>query len=205
MNTMIRLLIAAAVIGLAGAMLFPRTAHGQVTDPPITNPLAWVGRVVDVQAARACVAGWRRDTDRYGDYIRAMAFVDFSRLTATQIAAISAAFSNNDLAALATLRTVNVRDDPAVAPCLAKLNTPPPTWVVASISSGKRPAYLLGADGKRAAQSGTADVKLPNGEPMPCRCKTRSVETTSSTYCSWMMADQEIGGQKRVTLCRENK
>lgn len=210
MSTALRILFVAFVLGIVGALLFGK-AEAQVTDKPITtSPMTWAGRVVDVTPApfRACVAGWTRDTDRYGDWLLAVAFVDYSRMTATQIAAHAAAFGNGDLAALSALHTVNVsRSDPAVAPCIAKLTAPAPVWQVASLASGKRPAYLLGADGKRGAQSGTADVKLSTGEPMPCNCKVRSVETTTSTYCTWMMARQTVEPTEptRVTLCRENK
>jgi len=46
MNTMIRLLIAAAVIGLAGAILFPKTAHGQTPCPatPTCEPYTTTDR-----------------------------------------------------------------------------------------------------------------------------------------------------------------
>lgn len=208
-----RALFVVALVGLAGALLFGHMRAAAQTQPlpdkPISiSPQLWTGRVVDVQAQpfRACMAGYHRAADPYGDWLRAVAWVDFARLTQAQIAAIGAAFAAADLAALTALRTVIVDGDKdqAAAPCLAKLGPmPPPVWRVAALASGKRPAYTLGADGKRGAQSGTADV-LIEGQPMPCNCKVRSVETTSSTYCAWLTARQTFDAAEpvRVTLCR---
>lgn len=204
-RTVLDLLLAAMLIGLIGAVVFGMPAHGQTADKMITvNPTQWTNRVIDVQPSpfRACVAGYHRGADRYGGWMVAVAWVDFARLTSAQIAAISAAAANGDLIALAGLRTVTTggADDAAAQPCRAKLVPPPPVWRVATLASGQRPAYALGADGKRGAQAGTAPVLTTTGGPTPCNCKIRSVETTSSTYCAWASAPPD-----RVTLCREAK
>jgi len=180
-----------------------------VTDKPITSmPQTWTGVVVDVTASpfSACVAGWERSQDKYGPYLLRKAFVDCGRLNASQCAAATRAAAAGDLAAMAVLRTSNAAADPALQRCLDKLEAPPPTWVVAPIASGKRPAYLLNEDGSRGRQLGTADTML-EATPMWCNCRVRSIETTSSTYCSWATARQtfDVGEPKRVTLCRATK
>jgi hypothetical protein len=202
------IIVALALFGLIATALFghPR-ADAQAAI--ITHPTKWANVVTHVQVAptRACIAGWERDTDRFGDWLLRRAFVDFGRLDLIQQAAIASAISAGDLAALAAMRTVPVTDtDPAMAPCMAKLIIPPPVWIVAPLTSGKRPAYLLNADKTRGAQSGTADT-LIEGQQMPCDCKTRSVETTTSTYCDWMTRRLTFDAAEpvRVALCREAK
>lgn len=208
-RTVVDLLIAAALIGLIGAVAFGMPAHAQTATPPpdrmiTVHPMQWTNRVVDVQASpfRACVAGYHREADRYGGWMVAIAWVDFARLSAAQIAALSAAASNGDLIALGAMRTVTAgaAQDPAAAPCRAKLVPPPPVWRVAPIASGHRPLYVLGPDRKRGAAAGSAPVATTTGGPTPCNCKIRSVETTSSTYCALA-----AGPPTQVTLCRESK
>jgi hypothetical protein len=208
-------LLGMIVLSLLALAILMTPAQAQVTDNPITKPPSqWSGRVmnVDLSNAKGCMGGWVRP-DRYRDWIAEYAFVDMSRLTDAQRTAVQAGISAEDIAGLVKLRTVNAytdgKMDPALVPCRDKLRAtlPPAPWVVAPYSTGKRPAYLLNADKTRGVQSGYADTTITlDGKtvPMWCKCTTRSVETTTSTYCSWATAKETVSTE-RVTLCREVK
>lgn len=175
-------------------------ARAQVTDLPILDfpNLATIAVDMDLVAAKGCAAWWARDRDPYGDWHVNSAFC--------QGAACNVA--GTDLAAMAKARTRNVEAED-IRPCMAKLGPiPPPAWIVAPITSGQRPAYILNPDGTRGAKSGVALVTLALGDtsgPMWCNCRVRSVETTSSTYCTWAMASIEDPTTTRVTLCKATK
>lgn len=199
-------LLAAAFVAVAFGVLFPSPARAQaVTDAPIMAlPATLEGAALDVDIAnqRACAAWWVRDADRYGDWHVASAFCSGAACTA----ALDALGKPGALATLTAMRTVNITAAD-VRPCIDKLPVPPAAWIVAPISTGKRPAYLLKADGTRGAQSGYADTTLSgngNTVPMWCNCRVRSVETTSSTYCTWATARQisDPSEPVRVALCR---
>src|SRR6185503_6862197 len=85
---------------------------------------------------------------------------------------------------------VFIKIDPVAEPCYLATKAPPAPWVVAPITSGKRPAYLINPDGTRGKQQGTADVMLVGTAgpvPMWCQCgdSKRRIVTSSSTYCPW--------------------
>lgn len=200
-------MIVLSILGMAGVMLFAQPARSQVTDLPVRSyPPSDAVMSVDLFSGRACVAWWKRSEDRYGDYVLSRAAVDGTMLLAQARAEVEAGINARDLIALNKARTHNLSDlFMALQPCLDKLPAPPRAWIVAPIASGERPAYILNPDGTRGPQNGYVPTTLA-GEPHTCYCKTRSVETTSSTYClpaQWKQTQESE--QVRVTLCREVK
>lgn len=193
---------------LVACLLFSAPALAQVTDAPVTTwPTAWRGvvTVATLNPPYGCIAGWTRSTDRYSEWQSVSAFAD-GTLSPDSLAAIASAVATQNLGALNAMRTEDV--GLATKPCTDKLSPRPLAWSVAPISSGRRPAYLLLPDGKRGAQSGTAGTVNSDGTPVRCWCLTRSVETTSSTYCAWQVfnaAPVAPTDPVRVTLCREAK
>jgi hypothetical protein len=210
-------------------------ARAQVTDAPILR-IAPVDRMVvdvDLRAGRHCSVWWERDADRFGGYHLVVAAVDTQLLTNSAVEVLQAAIRARDLATLTKARTHSVKDlEAALRPCvpnwwapgLPSLEparqrqldaiaavAPPPAWIVAPITSGKRPAYVLKPDGTRGAQSGYIDTTITgNGKTAAnwCRCdRMRSKETTSSTYCApvWVEppATESEPARRVVTLCRK--
>jgi hypothetical protein len=209
------LLGALALSGLLLLALFAGHAKAQVSDRPITVwPTEWTGTVIHVTTNGGCVAGWKRGTkDRFEPYYLQQAALDVSRLHGQQLHTITQAISAQQLATLASMRTISLRDqfpannDPAMQPCIDKLQPPPKTWVVAPDADGFRPAYCLDpVTKKRGAVCGKAPTVFEGGQ-MSCYPWVRSVETTSSVYGTWPTAKDGFDPQEpvRVTLCREAK
>jgi hypothetical protein len=195
------------------ALIAPVMSIAQVTDKPITKqPPADAVIDMQIRVGKGCAVWWERDGDRYGDYHLAKSALDVSQLVSVD--AVQAALNKRDVAALTTERTKNVKDlADVLQPCMDKLEAPAQgaAWIVAPITSGKRPAYVLNSDGTRGAQQDTADTTISvDGKTgaMWCNCRVRSKETTSSTYCEWAMSPARPPVSlpvKLVTLCRENK
>ena len=194
--------IVVMLVALAGLTIALK-ARAQVTDTPISSwPTEWTGAQMDIQVnpVKACIAGWHRSTDRYGDWWLQRAVLDCTRLTATECAQVVAAVATNDLKRLLAMRTINTKDDAAVAPCVAKMTPQPMAWIVAPSSTDSRPAYTLKADGTRGA---VALVRAPAAASAPTRAqcwRKRSKETTTSTYCAWQGGPDDL-----VTLAKEVK
>jgi hypothetical protein len=200
---------------LAFLMLVAPLAKAQVPDKPITVwPTEWTGPVIHATPTSACIAGWRRGTkDRFEPYYLQKAVLDCSKLSPEVCTRIIAGISSGSLAQLAAERTVSLRDpfpadtDPAMQPCMDKLQPPPKTWVVAPDADGFRPAYCLDpVTKKRGAVCGQAPTVFEGGQ-MTCFPWVRSVETTTSIYGTWPTAKAGFDPQEpvRVTLCRELK
>ena len=210
-------MVVLACLGLVGAMLFHTPARAQVGDRQITTWItSWSGTVMDgsLNDKRGCVAGWGSAPDAWRDPRLQTAFAHGERLTGEGQREVSAGVTDASLARLAAARTHPVRLadgswDPALQPCIDKLQAPAAQWIVAPIASGQRPAYLLNADGTRGKQAGAVATTITgNGQtgPMWCDCRVRSVEATSSTYCPAAIDKQPVGAVPapvRVTLCRK--
>jgi hypothetical protein len=210
--------IVLSLFGCIGVMLFATQAQGQ--ERPITSwPSTWTGVVFDfsMNDKTGCIAGWAPAPDRYSEPLLQIAFVDGARLTGAAQAEISRGITTQSLAALSAVRYVPVFSitpdgrwlDPIAQPCYDKLKPPAAPWIVAPITSGKRPVYALKADGTRGAQWGYASVTLTgNGKTAAnwCECyRWRSKETTSSTYCAPAIAQPSVASAPLVpvvTLCR---
>lgn len=203
---------------LALVMLLAPLAQAQsVTDKPITTwPDDWTGVVwsIDLAGQAGCIAGWGAAPDRYSSPPLQIAF---ARMPAAP-QELSDAISAKSHSRLAAARTVNLRAadangvmriHPAAQPCYAKLEVPAAAWVVAKSTTGKRPAYLLNADGTLGKQAGTVDVKVTgNGKTVDnrCNCRVRAQQTTS-TYCmpawfSFPSTEAAPMPDRVVTLCR---
>jgi hypothetical protein len=213
-------LIVALTVGMVGAVLFARQAHAQVTDAPITTMhTEWTGVVHHVTGTSACVAGWSVPSDKYSAHKLRIAFVDMTKLSAAGQLQMIDALNAGTPAVLAAMRTDNFRVadergvmvvNPMARPCFDKLKPPRPRWIVAPLESGKRPAYLLLADGTRGRQAGYVDTTITgNGRTAAnaCLCSLRSKETTSSTYCApaWFAPPSTEAAPipTVVTLCRQ--
>lgn len=184
-------------------------APPSVLEPPIQKlPANLLDVVWNVDADwKVCIAWFAREDDRFGDYELQKAALDVPALVASELAIAKKAISERDLPALIKLR--NLRMDSgqmivAMLPCMAKLKAPPSAWTVAPAASGIRAAFLLNHDYTRGPKSGTASTTIKD-QPMWCNCKIRSVETTSSNYCTWATAREAPADPVRVTLCRESK
>ena len=205
--------ITAYLIGMA-LLSFVMALKAQVQDKPITVwPTEWVGTVINVTTMGGCIAGWKRGTkDRFEPYYLQQAAFDSSRLQGQQLQQITAGISSKNLALLASMRTISLRDqfplndDGSMQPCMDKLQPPPKPWTVAPDADGKRPAYCLNADGTKGPLCGEADTFMPDNTPMPCQpWKART--GTTSIYATWPTAKQTFDPAERVrvTLCRETK
>jgi hypothetical protein len=205
-------MVALSILGCLGIMF---QAKAQVLDRPITIwPTEWTGTVIHVTTMGGCVAGWKRGTkDRFEPYYLVRSVLDVSRLTGQQLQQITEGISTQNLTFLASMRTISLKDqfpannDPAMQPCIDKLQPPPKTWVVAPDADGFRPAYCLDPVTKRrGAVCGQAPTVFEGGQ-MTCYPWIRSVETTSSIYGTWPTAKNSFDPSEpiRVTLCREIK
>jgi len=217
-RTIVDVLIAAAILAVA-LLLFPRPASGQVADKPITSwPDQWTGVVYHVTGMAACVAGWAPPADKYGEPKLQIAFVDFAKMTAQRQQQMVDAINAGKTAELASMRNATFIVAPGqvnamAKPCYDKLQPPPARWVVADDADGKRPAYLLNADGTRGKQVGSIDLMVTgNGKTVRnrCDCRVRALSTTSSTWCRpywYALPSTEAAPMpdKIVTLCQAPK
>lgn len=225
-------LAALAFVGLVltGLYLAMPKARAQVQGLPVlAMPGADAFYDLDIRTLKGCAGYWVRDTDRFGDYRLQVAALDLSGADDSLKQTFSAALPTGDLVTLTKLRNREIRDMAVALPCrngatrddgtvIAAVQPPAKwaAWIVAPATAGKRPAYVLNADGTRGKQSGYAETTISgNGKTMPmwCNAKVRSVEATSSVYATWATARQtftdpdagDAAEPVRVTLCKEVK
>jgi hypothetical protein len=87
---------------------------------------------------------------------------------------------------------------PLLAHAARPQEPPPPTWVVAPVSTGQRPTYLI-VDGKLVREGSQFIKTTTDGKPTPCDC-TNNYTFNSQTYCD-VVGKLTNTGLKRYTAC----